>query len=1163
MFLLMALEAARQLQTASDSSASSLVISHFEIVRLLRLDSIPESENGLEVKLMTNGETTQGPFDFVITSLEASKTDQWREYCIGTFEWSQDMVEATRIGAWNSAQEPLMLPLWRVHDDTTPSTLRQLKVFSKGYRGKFEQALYPHENYPIDPRVLSDILTKATIALNGSDAPLAYRLVSITSITNPIPFKPSEVGEFAMDVKAEGEYSIRCDLDIRQGDQSILLKGLRYRATKLAHREPALRSLFFKARTMHDITRLYRFNETTSFSRVAELIYHRWPMSDIRIQDLDDKFTKEVQDAFGVSRKDKRPLFRSLTIKGTRSEPASDRVRYVEAFETSEKCHVFFTGDCENLTNIYDQLYPKGLVCIPNSSARTGNIPRNPFRIVGSTSSMRQSRQSRWKVWRKESSLKWHDGRRTTVFGSRPLDQSIRRSLFSRMTFYDIQENFGSDPLVEQDILRYCQSSPPGGFDAIVLDFGERSIITTCSGDVLMPWLQMLLKHADSILWVTDDRFPGPFNKVAGTLLRTLQSERPSLKVKWLMAHNKDSGGMDDLFFAAYISLIEGDNEIKDQIVNNQPTVLRYYPDDELAAATGTIPPRTFESPMSGKNYTLSFAAPTEPVIWSSRSEPQAPIAKEVDIKIQASVIDPNDVLAFSYYCRDPFPGQCKFFAGCIISNNGAFSSGEQVVGYTAGSHQNALRVPEIQVFSRPQHPPSPEAACEFAAVAVASCIVDGVARVREGDVLALQVNGILKVALHQLITEAQATVSDGEKSPKANFTVTYSIDVGILVNDRPFELLEYLQSPRGRNFVEQAWRSRRLLSCPLEEFELPDYAKAFKKTSTHEHPYSTAIHHGTDEQTVSHVPIYKPPTSLFSSTGLYVLIGGLGGLGRFICTWMVEHGARNLVAISRSGLSNPEARETQTAISKLGASLQVFQGDACDRTATRSILSTLRQTAPIKGVINLAMVLGDAPMASMTGEEWDRALRVKIDSSWILHEETLDDPLDFFILFSSIASVCGNRNQGNYNVGNTFLNALAEYRQSIDRPGISIALGAMSKCLFFLDLTSSSAAAGCIPPPNFPFFPPSFHFAHSADIPTPADMGVLYSLSKANMLDILTRSGLSHLTKTHLAKIMEAAIFESHRRDRSLIVTGLEMFERDVEGKLKGRTEPLYWAEL
>ena len=54
-------------------------------------------------------------------------------------------------------------------------------------------------------------------------------------------------------------------------------------------------------------------------------------------------------------------------------------------------------------------------------------------------------------------------------------------------------------------------------------------------------------------------------------------------------------------------------------------------------------------------------------------------------------------------------------------------------------------------------------------------------------------------------------------------------------------------------------------------------------------------------------------------------------------------------------------------------------------------------------------------------------------------------ETLDFFIMFSSIG-VFGNRNQGNYDVANAALNALAKYRQSSDRPRISVALGALSK---------------------------------------------------------------------------------------------------------------------
>lgn len=77
--------------------------------------------------------------------------------------------------------------------------------------------------------------------------------------------------------------------------------------------------------------------------------------------------------------------------------------------------------------------------------------------------------------------------------------------------------------------------------------------------------------------------------------------------------------------------------------------------------------------------------------------------------------------------------------------------------------------------------------------------------------------------------------------------------------------------------------------------------------------------------------------------------------------------------------------------------------------------------------------------------------------------------------------------------------------------------------------------------------------------------MGVLHELGKDNLLQTLSRSGLSSLRKKDLAKIMEAAVMESHRTsDRSLILTGLEMYER-VDGKLLGSQDQtqLYWTEV
>lgn len=130
--------------------------------------------------------------------------------------------------------------------------------------------------------------------------------------------------------------------------------------------------------------------------------------------------------------------------------------------------------------------------------------------------------------------------------------------------------------------------------------------------------------------------------------------------------------------------------------------------------------------------------------------------------------------------------------------------------------------------------------------------------------------------------------------------------------------------------------------------------------------------------------------------------------------------------------------------------------------------------------------------------------------------------------MFSSIASVLGNRNQAGYNIGNAFLNALTTYRRSHDLPGVAIALGAMT------------------------------------------DIGVLHELlgEKEHLLATLARSGLTRLQKDHLDKIMEAAMLVSQNKDfaadRDVILTGLEMFER-VDGKLVGEKDQnmLHWTEL
>ena len=76
-----------------------------------------------------------------------------------------------------------------------------------------------------------------------------------------------------------------------------------------------------------------------------------------------------------------------------------------------------------------------------------------------------------------------------------------------------------------------------------------------------------------------------------------------------------------------------------------------------------------------------------------------------------------------------------------------------------------------------------------------------------------------------------------------------------------------------------------------------------------------------------------------------------------------------------------------------------------------------------------------------MSLEDFQTAIKPKVQGSWNLHT-LLGSDLDFFILLSSGAGVTGNRGQANYCVGNTYQDALAQYRVSKGLKGIALDLG-------------------------------------------------------------------------------------------------------------------------
>jgi NADPH:quinone reductase-like Zn-dependent oxidoreductase/acyl carrier protein len=190
-------------------------------------------------------------------------------------------------------------------------------------------------------------------------------------------------------------------------------------------------------------------------------------------------------------------------------------------------------------------------------------------------------------------------------------------------------------------------------------------------------------------------------------------------------------------------------------------------------------------------------------------------------------------------------------------------------------------------------------------------------------------------------------------------------------------------------------------------------------------------------------LPAGDHPSVHIRADGAYLITGGLGALGRLVTAWLVEKGAGAVALVSR----RPPDAETRSWLDELaagGAIVTHLQADVTDDALLAQALSHWRETAglPLRGVIHAAGVLDDGVLLQQSWQRFEKVLRPKIEGAAHLHRLTRDDDLDFFILFSSIASLLGSPGQSNYAAANAWLDALAVQRQARGLPGLSINWG-------------------------------------------------------------------------------------------------------------------------
>ncbi len=173
-----------------------------------------------------------------------------------------------------------------------------------------------------------------------------------------------------------------------------------------------------------------------------------------------------------------------------------------------------------------------------------------------------------------------------------------------------------------------------------------------------------------------------------------------------------------------------------------------------------------------------------------------------------------------------------------------------------------------------------------------------------------------------------------------------------------------------------------------------------------------------------------------------YLITGGLGVLGLTVARWLVDRGARSIVLTGRRAASG-KSLDAIAALEASGARLRVVTADVSRKDDVARLLSEMsRDLPPLAGVVHAAGVIDDGVIAHQTRERFDRVFAAKVAGAWNLHAQTRDLPLDFFVLFASIAGVLGSPGQSNYAAANAFLDALAFERTREGLAALSIDWG-------------------------------------------------------------------------------------------------------------------------
>ncbi|MCF2150414.1 Polyketide synthase [Desmonostoc muscorum LEGE 12446] len=183
-----------------------------------------------------------------------------------------------------------------------------------------------------------------------------------------------------------------------------------------------------------------------------------------------------------------------------------------------------------------------------------------------------------------------------------------------------------------------------------------------------------------------------------------------------------------------------------------------------------------------------------------------------------------------------------------------------------------------------------------------------------------------------------------------------------------------------------------------------------------------------------------------FKAGGMYLISGGLGGVGVEIAKYLLKHYKARLLLVGRTDLPQRSTWQTYTGESVISQKIAAYQEleqlggeiiyeavDVCDLPGLQQVVeqASSRWGCELDGVLHLAGTYQERSLLEENHHTWSTAIRAKVGGAWILNQLLLDHPQAVFISFSSVSSFFGGASVGTFVAANQFLESFAHYQRS------------------------------------------------------------------------------------------------------------------------------------